>query len=367
VGGGAGEFVPGHRRDRRYLGAARWPAIRRLARCDPLPSRGVTHRWKGGLGVVAGHRRLRGSGAVLQIFGGSDDPRRDRFSADRAGKPPLAVATASLCRRSRRAGDIRAGPVLECAARLGVVSVPGRSGGGSLPPAGAGFDARRRRLVSVAVDLVAVGRVRVRRAAPGTGRQKTLAPGMPGGAADCFLHADLAAEPGAVSLGGARLSDAAAAARRCYRPARAEPPVARGDRSCCYPRRGVRRQRGTVRLAAADDRRFSARQGPRSGRSRLDFAAHGACRKGTARPAGAGRRGDAVARCRKDRLCLRRPGAGCLPRQRSTGIRDHRTGCRLCRHGCADRCPRHLAKRNRRPLWQAFRFDRRFDAGHSAA
>ncbi len=289
------------------------------------------------------------------------------FSADRAGKPPLAVATASLCRRSRRAGGVHAGPDLECAARLGVVSVPGRSGGGSLQPARAGFDARRRRAVPAAVDMAAVGRVRVRRAAPGTGRQRALAPRMPGGAADHLLHADLAAEPGAVSLGRTRLSDAAAAARRRHRPPPAEPPMARGDRGCCRPRCGVRRQRGTVQLAAAGDRRFSARQGPRSGRGRLDFAAPRARQAGPARSAGAGRRGDAVARCRKDRLCLRRPGAGYLPRQRSTGIRDHRTGCRLCRRGCPDRCPRYLAGHNRRPVWQTFRFDRYLGAGHGAA
>ncbi len=257
VGSGAGEFMPGHRRHRRYLGAARWPAIHRLARSDPLLDRGVTRRGKGGLGLVAGRRHLRRVGAVLQIFGGSDDLWRNRLSVDRAGKSPLAVATASLCRRSRRAGDVHAGPDLECAARLGVVSVPGRSGGGSLQPARAGFDARRRGAVLAAVDMAAVGRVRVRRAAPRTGRQRALAPGMPGGAADHLLHADLVVEPSAVSLGGARLSDAAAAARRRDRPWPVEPTVACGDRGRCRPRCGVRRQRGTVQLAAADDRAIS--------------------------------------------------------------------------------------------------------------
>ena len=41
---------------------------------------------------------------------------------------------------------------------------------------------------------------------------------MPGGAADHFLRFGFTVEPRAVSLGGARLSDAAAAARRGHRP-----------------------------------------------------------------------------------------------------------------------------------------------------
>ena len=94
---------------------------------------------------------------------------------------------------------------------------------------------------------------------------------------------------------------------------------------------------------------------------------HRARQAGPARSAGSGGCSDPMARCRKDRLCLRRPGARHLPRQRSTGIWDHRAGCRLCRRGCPDRCPWYLAGRNRRPLWQPFRFDRHPGAGDGAA
>ena len=147
-----------------------------------LPAQGrAAWGWWLGAGICAG------LALSSKYSAGSDDPRRHRVSADRKGKPPLAVATASLCRRSRRAGGVHAGPDLECAARLGVVSVPGRSGGGSLQPARAGLDARRRCAIPppwIWSPLMCAGSLRCAGALP----TATLAARLPRGTANSRVH-----------------------------------------------------------------------------------------------------------------------------------------------------------------------------------
>ena len=171
-----------------HLGLARRPVAGGVARRRRLSGPGVAGRGPSRVGLVARDRNLRRAGAVLEIFGGADDPWRAAVSLNRAPQPPLAVTAAALCRRLRRTGPVSAGADLECAARLGLVFVSGRARRrSSLPVRAIGGDWRRGPLLS-AVDLAAAGHVRSGRVAPRPLGSKPLAARLPGGAADRLLH-----------------------------------------------------------------------------------------------------------------------------------------------------------------------------------
>ncbi len=178
-----------------------------------LPSEGrAAWGWWLGAGLCAGLALSSKYSAALTILGAIVFLLTERESRRWLLRPhPYVAGLAALAVFM---------PVLIWNARHGWVSFlfQGGRAEGRFNPLGPVLTLAGGALVSAAVDLVAVDRVRVQCAAPGTGRQRTLAPGMPGGAADHLLHADLAAEPGAVSLGRTRLSDAVAAARRRDRP-----------------------------------------------------------------------------------------------------------------------------------------------------
>ena len=117
----------------------------------------------------------------------------------------------------------------------------------------------------------------------------------------------------AVSLGGAGLSDAAAAARGRRsrgtggRAGRCESgSSATAGRSSCSASI-LRCERGPIQLAARLIGEFPARQGSEPRCGRLDLAADGPRRARPPRPTGTGRRGAEMVRCRKGRLRVRWP------------------------------------------------------------
>ena len=88
---------------------------------------------------------------------------------------------------------------------------------------------------------------------------------------------------------------------------------------------------------------FSGAPRPDDGRCRLDLTLRRACGAGAARSLAARRRGDALARCREDRLRTRRPHARLVPRSGPASIRDCSTASGVRRLGCADHCSAHHA------------------------
>ena len=189
LGGSDIERCPRPGDHRRHLGFARWSAIGRVARHDGLPDRRAAVGRPRGLGMVVGDGRLRGSGALFQVFRRAYPGRRGRVSGDRATQPSLAQAAAPLPRRSRRAGDLSAGADLERPTRVGLVPVPGQPRGRFAPPVRAAIGDRRPGRISPSVDLGAPDVVRLSRVAPRALQTRSA------GSLSVLLHRQLCCSP----------------------------------------------------------------------------------------------------------------------------------------------------------------------------
>ena len=193
-----------------------------------LLDQGVAFGRPPGLGLVVGGRRLRGPGALFQIFGRPDPVGRRRVPGERTDQPPLADAAAPLRCRHRRVGDLPAGADLECRAPMGLVSVPGGTGRRFAPPVRADIGDRRSSRVSPPLDMGALGVVRLRSTPPRSRRPGTLVAGLSRRAANFLLQRGSPVGQRPLSLGGAGLSDAAAVARGSDCPSQLDQPAGAG-------------------------------------------------------------------------------------------------------------------------------------------
>ncbi len=348
LGGSRVEFGAGLRHQHRNMGVARRPAGCRASGGYRLLDCRPARRWPHRLGLVVGGRLMRRPRTLFQIFGWADYHRRRRLSADRAEQPALARATAALSRWPRRSSDLSSRTDLECRTRVGLFPVPGRTGRRAVPPLRTDHDPGRRSWVSAPLDMGPVGGVRRDRSAARTARRGTLVVGLPGRADLDRLHGCRAVGQGAFPLGRPRLFDAAAAARRRDRSALAHQPhssgLARCNRRVCRCRDDTVGERSKIRLAPRPDRRVSAWQGPNPRCRGLDLVTARSRRSRTPRPAGAGRGGSAMVRCRKNRLCTRWQPSGHLPRPGCPPIRFDCPARRLRRRRRPDRDTRLIRK-----------------------